>query len=68
VDAIETLLALTGEGLHLGLVVAVSLAAAAWTRTLAQAATLGVVVSLTSWAIDAADGFAALAWLGDASA
>jgi hypothetical protein len=46
----------------------VSIAAAAWTRTLAQAATLGIVVSLTSWAIDAAEGFAALGWLGGASA
>jgi len=67
-DGIETGLAMGGELLHLVLVTAVSVAAAAWTRTLAQAATLGIVVSLTSWAIDAADGFAALAWLGGASA
>jgi ABC-type transport system involved in multi-copper enzyme maturation permease subunit len=67
-DGIETGLALGGEALHLVLVTAVSVAAAAWTRTLAQAATLGIVVSLTSWAIDAAEGFAALAWLGGASA
>jgi ABC-type transport system involved in multi-copper enzyme maturation permease subunit len=67
-DAIETGLALAGEALHLVLVVSVSIAAAAWTRTLAQAASLGVVVSVTSWAIDAAEGFAALAWLGGASA
>jgi hypothetical protein len=67
-DGIETGLAVGGEALHLVLVTAVSIAAAAWTRTLAQAATLGIVVSLTSWAIDAADGFAALAWLGGASA
>lgn len=67
-DAIETGLALGGEVLHLVLVAAVSIAAAAWTRTLAQAATVAIVVSLTSWAIDAADGFAALAWLGGASA
>jgi ABC-type transport system involved in multi-copper enzyme maturation permease subunit len=67
-DGIETALALGGEALHVGLVTAVSVAASAWTRTLAQAATLGIVASLTSWAIDAADGFAALAWLGGASA
>jgi hypothetical protein len=29
---------------------------------------VGIAVSLTSWAIDAAEGFAALAWLGGASA
>jgi hypothetical protein len=66
-DAIETGLAVAGEALHVVLVVAVSLAAAAWTRTLAQAAAVAVVVSMTSWAIDAADGFAALAWLGGVS-
>ena len=68
IDAIETGLSFGGEALHLALVTTVSIAAAAWTRTLAQAAALGVVVSLTSWAIDAAEGFAALAWLGGASA
>jgi hypothetical protein len=68
VDAIETALALAGEGLHATLVAAVSIAAAAWTRTLAQAATIGILVSLLSWAIEAAEGFAALAWLGGASA
>jgi ABC-2 type transport system permease protein len=66
-DGIETALAVGGEALHLVLVTAVSVAAAAWTRSLAQAATLGIVFSLTSWAIEAADGFAALAWLGGAS-
>jgi hypothetical protein len=67
-DALETFVALSGEALHLGLVVALATAAAACTRTFAQAVTLGIVASLTSWAIDAADGFAALAWLGGASA
>jgi len=67
-DGIETGLAIGGEALHLLLVTVFSVAAAAWTRTLAQAATLGIFLSLTSWAIDAADGFAALAWLGGASA
>ena len=67
IDAIETSSALAGEGLHLVLIAAVSLAAASWTRTLAQAATLGIMISLSSWAIDAAEDFAALAWLGGAS-
>jgi ABC-type transport system involved in multi-copper enzyme maturation permease subunit len=68
VDAIETSVAMGGELLHLLLIVAVSIAAASWTRTVAQAATIAIVVSLTSWAIDAGEGFAALAWLGGASA
>ena len=68
VDPIETGIALSGSALHLVLVTAVSIAAAAWTQTVAQAAALAVAVSLTSWAIDAANGFAALAWLGGASA
>ncbi|HKO94724.1 MAG TPA: hypothetical protein VJU61_26395 [Polyangiaceae bacterium] len=67
-DPAETAVALGGEVLHLALVVALGTAAAACTRTFAQAVTLGVVASLTSWAIDAAEGFAALAWLGGASA
>jgi hypothetical protein len=68
IDAIETAVALGGELLHLALVASVGIAAAAWTRTFAQATTLGLLASLTSWAIDAADGYAALAWLGGASA
>jgi hypothetical protein len=68
VDAPETLVALVGVVLHLAIVTALAVAAAAWTQTLAQAVTLGILASLTSWAIDAAEGFAALAWLGGASA
>jgi hypothetical protein len=68
IDFPETVVAFLGEGLRMLVVVAASIAAAAWTRTLAQAVTAGVAVSLTSWAIDAAEGFAALAWLGGASA
>lgn len=68
VDAIETAVALAGEGLHLLFMTLASIAAASWTRTSAQAIAAGMVVSLSSWAIDAADGFAALAWLGGASA
>src|SRR4051812_6348041 len=68
VDVIETGVAFLGEALRMLAIVAASTAAAAWTTTLAQAATIGIAFSLTSWAIDAADGFAALAWLGGASA
>src|SRR5450432_2964969 len=68
IDMIETGTAFVGELLRTLVIVAVATAAAAWSRTLAQAATIGITFSLTSWAIDAADGFAALAWLGGASA
>lgn len=67
-DGIETTLAVGSEALHVALVTAVSVAASAWAPTLAQAAAIGVLASLSSWAIDAADGFAALAWLGGAHA
>ena len=68
VDFVETGVAISGEALRILVVVGTSMAGAAWTRTLAQAVTVGIAVSLSSWAIDAADGFAALAWLGGASA
>jgi hypothetical protein len=64
--ATETGVALLAYVLYLALVTAVSVAAAAWTDTLAQAATVAVVVIAASWAIDASEGFAALAWLGRA--
>jgi len=64
VAARETTVALTGHWLHGLAIVAVSVAAAAATRTFAQAALLGIAVSLGSWAVDAGEGFAALAWLG----
>lgn len=67
-DGIETMLAVGSEALHVAFVTAVSLAASAWTSSLAQAAALGLLVSISSWAIDAADGFAALAWFGGAHA
>src|SRR5205814_9019870 len=67
-DIWETAIAFAGEVLRAFLVVGASLAAAAWTRSLAAAVTIAIAVSLTSWAIDAAEGFAALAWLGGASA
>jgi hypothetical protein len=64
--ATETAVALLAYVLYLALITAVSVAAAAWTDTLAQAATVAVVVIAASWAIDASEGFAALAWLGRA--
>jgi hypothetical protein len=62
----ETAVPLVGYGLYALLIAAVSLMAAAWTATLAQAATLALMIVVTSWAIDASEGFAALAWLGRA--
>src|SRR5437016_680816 len=64
--AAETATALLGYALYVAMVAAIAVAAAAWTETLAQAATLAVLVVAASWAIDASEGFAALAWLGRA--
>ncbi len=63
-DLLEVAIGLGGHLLHLVLVAVISVAAAAWTRTVAQATTLAIVVSLASWALEAGEGFAALAWLG----
>lgn len=63
-DPLEVGIGLFGHLLHLGLVAVISVAAAAWTRTVAQATTLAIIVSLASWALEAGEGFAALAWLG----
>jgi ABC-2 type transport system permease protein len=64
--AAETTVALAAHLLYLAMVVALSVAAAAFTATLAQAAVVALLVVAASWAIDAAEGFAALAWLGRA--
>src|SRR5262249_7255812 len=64
IDAPETAVAFWGHLLHSALVATASVAAAAATKTVAQATTLGIALSLTSWAIEASDGFAALAWMG----
>jgi hypothetical protein len=64
----ETLNVLLAYGLYAVLVSTLAVAAAAWTDTLAQAATATIVVIAASWAIDASEGFAALAWLGRALA
>jgi ABC-2 type transport system permease protein len=63
-DGPELVVAFTGHLLHVAFVATASVAAAAWTRTVAQATTLAILVSLASWAIEAGEGFAALAWLG----
>lgn len=62
----ETAVSLLGQALYILLIAAVGIAAASWTGTLAQAATATLVVIAGSWAIDAAEGFSALAWLGRA--
>lgn len=64
--AAETSVALLGHALHLGWIVSLSFAAAAFSRTLAQAIAASLVIVVSSWAIDASEGFAALAWLGAA--
>jgi hypothetical protein len=63
-DFIETFVALCGHMLHVAVIACVAVAAAAACRTVAQATVVALAVSLASWAIDASDGFAALAWLG----
>ncbi len=62
----ETLVAVLGHCLYMILVAAIATAAAAWSGSIAQAATVTLIVIAASWAIDAAEGFAALAWLGRA--
>jgi hypothetical protein len=62
-DVAETAVAVLGHVLHVVLVAVISLAAAAWTRTVAQATTLALVASIASWSIEAGEGFSALAWL-----
>ena len=65
-DWSETSVPLLAYMLYLSLIAALALMAAAWTATLAQAVTLALLLVITSWAIDASEGFAALAWLGRA--
>jgi ABC-type transport system involved in multi-copper enzyme maturation permease subunit len=62
----ETLVAVGAHALYLALVVALAIAASAWTVTLAQAAVVAILMVAASWAVDASEGFAALAWLGRA--
>ncbi len=62
-DAIEIAIAIGGHALHGLAVAAVAVAAAAWTRRVAAAVALALVVSIASWAIEAGEGIAALGWL-----
>lgn len=64
---VEVAVSLLGLALYAALLAAVALAAAALTETLAQATSLGLLLVVAFWAIDAAEGFAALAWLGRAA-
>lgn len=64
--AAETAVSFGGYVLYLVTVAAVATAAAAWADTTAQATVIAIVVVAASWAIDASEGFAALAWLGRA--
>ena len=66
-DAPETIVALAGHVLDIAVVACAAVAAAAATRTFAQAAVIGIVVSLLSWAIDASDELPALGWMSSLS-
>jgi hypothetical protein len=63
-DAAEVTLALGAHVLHAVLLACIGIAAAAWTRTTAQATAGALVVSLASWMISAGEGLSALAWMG----
>lgn len=63
-DLRETATGVLGHALDLTLIATTSVAAAAATRTVAQASVLAIALSLGSWAIDASGEFAALAWMG----
>jgi hypothetical protein len=59
----EAVTLLCGGLLHALLLACVCTAAAAWTRGVAQAATLALAASLGAWVLDAAGEFAAITWL-----
>jgi ABC-type transport system involved in multi-copper enzyme maturation permease subunit len=63
----ETAVALLGHLLYAAFVTALGLAAGALARNFAQAATTAILAVAATWAIDAAEGFSALAWLGGAA-
>jgi ABC-2 type transport system permease protein len=60
---LETALAFAGHLAFVAVVASASVAAAAGSDSFAQAATLGILLSLASWALDASAGFGALAWM-----
>ncbi len=63
----ETASALLGYVLYAAFVTGVGVVAAAFTRSFAQAATAALLAVAFTWAVDAAEGFSALAWLGTAA-
>lgn len=64
----ETAVALLGHLLYAAFVAGIGLAAASFARGFAQAATAALLAVAFTWAVDAAEGFSALAWLGTAAA
>lgn len=64
----ETVVAIVGYVLYAAFVTAVGLAAGAFAHSFAQAATAALIAIAATFAIDAAEGFSALAWMGGASA
>jgi hypothetical protein len=67
-QAAETAAALGAYLLYAALAAAVGVAAGAYARSFAQAATFALLAIAVPLAIDAAEGFSALAWLGGAAA
>lgn len=65
--AAEVLVSLLGHALFIVVTAAVGTAAAMWGRSLAQATIITMAMVMASWAIDAADGFTALAWVAELS-
>ncbi len=66
--ASETIVAIAGYVLYAAFVTAVGLAAGALAHNFAQAATAALIAIAAMFAIDAAEGFSALAWMGGAAA
>lgn len=59
----ETLVAVLGALLQVSVLAALGMAAAAWTRGLAAAIAVAMVLSSMSWVVDGVSEFAALSWL-----
>lgn len=66
--ASETVVAIAGYIAYAAFVTAVGLASAAFANNFAQAATAALLTIAGMFAIDAAEGFSALAWMGSAAA
>jgi hypothetical protein len=63
----ETTVAMLGQLHYAAFVTGVGIMAAAFSRSFAQAATAALLVVALTWAMDAASGYSALAWLGTAA-